>query len=373
MYLRMMKHQIGKRIAALWKGLLSQKEIEDLLADLEMQGSDLQRELEESFSDDKQLEKANLLSDSDYVAILHQIHAKIDVQEYKPRRFFRTWAAAAAVVLVLGVAGMIFIYHTPQAQNTTFAQVNTQPTDTITLRNTTAHDRAALLKDGSVVTLSAGAQLAYARNYAEHDRVLHLQGKATFEVAHDTARPFVVWTDKYSTTALGTVFMIDATSKQQIDIALLSGKIVVKKAAHTARAMKDQYLVAGDKLSIDRQSERFVFIPANPITPAYTPATEIPESKPVKQTLAFADVPLQSVFETIAARKQIHINTTDLDLDGLTFTGEFLESESAAIMLRVICQMNDLHCEESDNGLIISQKTSLDQTVSTEIKNQTTN
>lgn len=369
----MMKHQIGKRIAALWKGLLSQREKENLLADLEIHESDLKSDLEKSFTEDNEQEQTNLLSDPEYAAILRQVHAKIDVQEQKPRRIFQPWAAAAAIVLVLGTAGVIFNYQNPKEPSASFAQANTQQNDTITLSNTTSQDRIARLKDGSVVTLSAGAQLAYARYYGESDRVLHLQGKATFEVAHDTSRPFVVWTDKYSTTALGTVFMIDATSKQQIDIALLSGKIVVKKALNAGRAMADQYLAAGDKLSIDRQKESFVFIPSKQIKPISTPPTVAAEVIPVKPTLEFADAPLQAVFETIALRKQIQINTTDLDLEGLTFTGEFLESESAVVMIRVICQMNNLYCEESDNGLIISQKTPISQTVPTEIKNQTTN
>lgn len=369
----MMKHQIGKRITALWKGLLSQREKENLLADLEIHESDLKSDLEKSFTEDKEQEQVNLLSDPEYDAILRQVHAKIDVQEQKPRRIFQPWAAAAAILLLIGAAGVIFNYQNLKEPSASFAQANAQPTDTITVRNTTSQDRIARLKDGSVVTLSAGAQLAYARHYGESDRVLHLQGKATFEVAHDTARPFVVWTDKYSTTALGTVFMIDATSKQQIDIALLSGEIVVKKAAQAGRAMADQYLAAGDKLSIDRQNERFVFIPAKQIKPTSIPPTVAPEVIPVEPTLEFADAPLQSVFETIAVRKQVQISTTDLDLDGLTFTGEFLESESAAAMIRVICQMNNLHCEETTNGLIISHKNLINQTVPTEIKNQTTN
>ncbi|MCL7987264.1 FecR domain-containing protein [Sphingobacterium sp. lm-10] len=369
----MMKHPIGRRIADLWKGLLSQKEKAIFLKDLEREEAKVKAKLEQAFFEEVDQKDSGLLTDREYAEILQQVHCKMGVQDKKPRRLSTTWTIAAAMLLLIGVAAITFKVHYSTSEQL-LSSVPKVRQDTISLFNTQSYDRSARLKDGSLVTLAPGAELRYTIAYGQSERTLHLRGRAKFEVAHDTSRPFTVWTDGYSTTALGTVFLIDANAENSIDISLLSGKIVVKGSPTHGRVLAEQYLVAGDKLSIDREAATFVL--QSPKRSKPTMATEEIARDSEGSTpapLRFTNEPLQSVFDVIAQRKQVQIVTANLDLHGLTFSGEFAAYESATMMIRVICQMNDLHCEETPTALIISQKIEANQTVPTGIKNQTTN
>ncbi|WP_293913782.1 MULTISPECIES: FecR family protein [unclassified Sphingobacterium] len=83
--------------------------------------------------------------------------------------------------------------------------------------------------DGSVITLYPKSEIKYAENFRHlKERVLYLKGKARFEVAKDKSKPFRVHSNGVTTTALGTIFIIDELRSTQTNIKLLEGKIEVK-------------------------------------------------------------------------------------------------------------------------------------------------
>jgi len=70
--------------------------------------------------------------------------------------------------------------------------------------------RTVALKDGSVVTLNVGSRLRV--RMEEGERLLWLDhGEARFEVAHNSARPFRVFSGDREVRALGTVFDVKRT------------------------------------------------------------------------------------------------------------------------------------------------------------------
>lgn len=90
------------------------------------------------------------------------------------------------------------------------------------------------LTDGTRIWLNAESQLEYPENFeGQEKRVVHLKGEAYFEVAKDTAHPFIVKTDLLETQVLGTSFNIRVYSPDNAHVTLLEGSIKVSDTHHT--------------------------------------------------------------------------------------------------------------------------------------------
>ncbi|WP_067736077.1 FecR family protein [Novosphingobium naphthalenivorans] len=107
--------------------------------------------------------------------------------------------------------------------------------------------RIVPLEDGSRVTLDRGARLEFAFTATER-RLRLLSGRARFEVAHDSARPFMVDAGTGRVIAHGTVFDV-ALENGRVRVGLVRGSIEVRdKAAGRPPAVR--FLRAGEKVSI---------------------------------------------------------------------------------------------------------------------------
>ena len=81
------------------------------------------------------------------------------------------------------------------------------------------------LQDGSIVYLDVGSRVNVQMSKAER-RIELAVGRAFFEVAHDSARPFSVSAGGARTVALGTRFQV-ALSQQLVSVTLLDGSVAV--------------------------------------------------------------------------------------------------------------------------------------------------
>lgn len=79
------------------------------------------------------------------------------------------------------------------------------------------------LKDGTRIDLNSGAAIAVDFTTSER-RVRMFRGEAFFEVAHDTARPFVVEMPEGDLRVTGTSFNVDLTP-QGGEVSLLEGSV----------------------------------------------------------------------------------------------------------------------------------------------------
>ncbi len=89
--------------------------------------------------------------------------------------------------------------------------------------------------DGSIITLYPHSEIKYAEDFdSQSERSLQLKGKAKFEVAKDPSKPFRVYSKGMSTTALGTVFIVDELRNDETRVRLLEGSIEVATAVKNA-------------------------------------------------------------------------------------------------------------------------------------------
>jgi len=133
------------------------------------------------------------------------------------------WAAAAALALGLGVAGLRQL-PTPWVAPSTVAVTHTSTEWEVR----TAPGRLTL-PDGSTVVLAAHSRLRYPRQFAGARRQVFLSGEAKFDVFHNSKQPFEVYTKQMLTTVLGTSFTVQAYAGQpNTRVQVLRGKVRVQ-------------------------------------------------------------------------------------------------------------------------------------------------
>jgi len=135
---------------------------------------------------------------------------KRDQSKSRNLRIFFYRAAAVLVIGLAGLAGWLFVHDRVQF-------------DQVALEEGT---EVVELEDGSVVTLNAGTVMKYAMDGSSGIRRVKLTGEAYFEIARDTARPFVIEAGSAVISVLGTSFNVNAYAESEIiEVTVHSGLV----------------------------------------------------------------------------------------------------------------------------------------------------
>ena len=91
-----------------------------------------------------------------------------------------------------------------------------------------------ILADGSKVYLNSESRLRFPTRFEGKERRVYLEGEGYFEVAKDTAKPFIVEVEKdYVVRVLGTEFNLRAYGESSRATTLVKGRVQVKGADNT--------------------------------------------------------------------------------------------------------------------------------------------
>jgi transmembrane sensor len=116
--------------------------------------------------------------------------------------------------------------------------------------------REITLADGSVMDLAPATDVLV--RYRTHERLLTLeQGEATFHVAKNRSRPFIVEAARTSVRAVGTIFKVERTVRH-VCVAVVEGVVAVSEEPRTwhrgvgsARPLPLLSLAANEQVSIN--------------------------------------------------------------------------------------------------------------------------
>ena len=140
-------------------------------------------------------------------------------------------AAAAAILLVIGLASLIDPFgRTPSTGE------DARLADGMTLKTQNGERLLVQLPDGTRVEMAGGseAKVRFARD-ARHFALT--KGEALFEVAHDTARPFLIATDRAGVRVVGTRFLIrEMPADTRVDV--FDGIVEIRAPAADASTMR---------------------------------------------------------------------------------------------------------------------------------------
>ncbi|MCD9032117.1 FecR domain-containing protein [Luteimonas sp. Y-2-2-4F] len=142
----------------------------------------------------------------------------------RPRRHARIagWAAAATLVLVLGVFSW-----------------SRQGTEAQTLATAVGQQRRAALADGSSVRLNTNTIVE--TRFTRGERTVRVvKGEALFEVARNPARPFVVVAGDTRVRALGTAFNVRVHERGAVEVIVTEGRVEVARIAAADAEVRPQ-------------------------------------------------------------------------------------------------------------------------------------
>jgi transmembrane sensor len=211
-----------------------------------------------------------------------------------PRRSRWLAFAAAAAAAIVAVVGVRIATHTskpsPSAAPRTYA--------------TTVGQRGEVrLPDGTQVMVAPESRLRLAADFGRQRRDIYLEGEAYFEVVHDSARPFTVFTANASTRDLGTAFAIRGYSEERtVRVVVREGRVAMSGAG---------LLAAGDVGRLAADGQATVRHHAN--VDALLGWT--------KGELAFQDAPLGQVLRDLRRWYGLDTDVSDSSLAALPFTG----------------------------------------------------
>jgi transmembrane sensor len=135
------------------------------------------------------------------------------VRRASAQRSSGRWWKAAAACLVLAMAG-----------GGAILEFRLQPVD---YETEIGGRRVVALPDGSHVSMDSDSAMQV--RFTETERAITLtRGRARFDVAHDTSRPFTVTADHETVVAVGTSFDVEKLGSTVL-VTLLQGQVVVKQ------------------------------------------------------------------------------------------------------------------------------------------------
>lgn len=118
-----------------------------------------------------------------------------------------------------------------------------------------------ILEDGTQISLNRDSKIRYKKKFASGERQILLEGEAWFEVARDSARPFVIDAGSALVKVLGTSFNVNAYKENQVvEITVESGIVAL-----TAKEEKQEQIVmkAGNSGTYDKKNKELALIPTS--------------------------------------------------------------------------------------------------------------
>ena len=288
---------------------------------------------------------------------LHYINKKIK------RAITITWLKRSAVAACVAACfAMGFLYtgkQTAALQTVSYHQIKNKTFASLkdTEYNYTRLVRRVYLTDGSVVSLFPNSAVWFDTPFAKKERNIHLTGEARFEVAKNKQKPFTVYAGLFSTTALGTEFIVQQQNNN-LNVQLLHGKVVIKATGAAVPNWKNVYLAPGQQMTYNEKAAiaRISNIEDKKTTLSIVPVTA--KSNTQKETasnLMFTGSPVSAVLQKLSRYYNVSILFTSDDVKNISFTGTVAKKDSVENILKVITQMNGLTLAKTDSSFVVSK------------------
>lgn len=257
------------------------------------------------------------------------------------------WSLAACVVLAI-TAGMVWYTQARDIYQTQMAE-----------------QRSITLPDGSRIDLNARTKVRV-RFGSQERRVELLSGQALFQVARDTARPFVVHAQGSAIRAVGTVFDVNRGQGGPI-VTVVEGRVAVsgpalrasRDAASAGAALPHESSQAAPSLHVDSSE---ILLSAGEQLRLSTSAP--PSPRPVnvsaatawtQHQLVFESTPLQEVIEQFNRYNARQIVIDDRALDSLRISGYYATPDPTSL-LNFLRTESQIEVVESDDSIHITRR-----------------
>lgn len=180
---------------------------------------------------------------------------------------------------------------------------------------------ALQLADDTRVWLNAGTSLRYPVAFSGQERRVELRGEGYFEVAKDSASPFVVSVNGVDVRVLGTSFNVSAYSDEVVT-TLVEGKVLMRSQADSVVLVPDRQGVwDGKRMTVKRVDARNYALWREGV-------------------FFFEDMPLEDILDALARWYDVHVFYQNAELKMMRFSVEIKRYEHIDTILRRIAETN---------------------------------
>ncbi len=204
-----------------------------------------------------------------------------------------------------------------------------------------------VLEDGSSVDLNHGAQIAVAYT-AEERSVRLLRGEATFTVAKNAQRPFVVSAEGVRVRAVGTAFNVDLRSAE-VHVLVTEGRVQVSpppRSNSPGAPLDPQVVTAGERTTVSLASPQMS--PVRAVTPDEMARVLAWQPK----QLEFDETPLGQVVAVFNQSNRVKLVVDDPNLAALPI-GASLRSDNVEGFVRVLESGFGVRAERRSDDVIV--------------------
>jgi transmembrane sensor len=251
-------------------------------------------------------------------SIWRKIKANTLDKEENPRlKIWRYVAAAASILLVLGMGWTFLDKNVPQNETIIVAAPSIDKTNK-EVKNTSEKSQDISLEDGSTVALKPNSTLSYPEHFDNQNRTVYLTGEALFKIKRNPNKPFLVHAGNLVTEVLGTSFIIKSNVNTKLtEVRVLSGRVsVYEETTQNNKNRKGEILTPNHKVVYNNESKQLIpSIVEEPIV--------VNTMKTLVVDLNFEeDTPLPKVLAVLKKRYDLDFVVANEALNNCEFTGD---------------------------------------------------
>jgi transmembrane sensor len=231
------------------------------------------------------------------------------------RRQRARWSMVAGVLLIFGAGFWL-------------RGLMSRPLQTVVTYTAAEHRRQLQLPDGSTVWLNAHSWLRYAGAGSQAStgaRTVQLGGEAYFEVVHNPARPFRVYTATTLVRVTGTAFNVRAyAAEDSVDVSVTQGRVWVRR------------LVGADSVLLTANTRIAIHAADAPGRPVYHMRRASAGGANFRawqtDTLRFQDASAAQVIRTLRVTFGTAVRLTNPSIGQCRFTGTFVRPQPEQVL-----------------------------------------
>ncbi|SKB49373.1 FecR family protein [Sphingobacterium nematocida] len=260
-----------------------------------------------------------------------------------------TYAVAACLLVFLSLGALLFKFNLSSSWSDDVVTLSSDATDLVQQYTTNKENRIVVLPDGTKVTLNAGSQLIYDKEYGQNNRTVRLVGEGYFDVKRDTLHPFVIEGVSYNIRVLGTTFNLKNYVGEISETSLISGSLeILDKKTHKRQALLkplQKFVMDKNQLLAHSKVENMV-----PVVEASN--TIIGEVAWIENRLVFQNAKVETILKDLERAFDVKFEVRLTEILDHRFTATF-EDDSLDNILESLKYVKNFKTKKEGNKIII--------------------